>query len=359
MARTASRSTSQRFRGKVVLLAFGFSNCGEVCPITLATLAGARKKLGARRGERAGGLRHRRSGARRRRADAEIPGQLRSDLRRRRRHACRDRRGAEELRHLARRRRSYADGSYTIGHSSSIYMIDRAGRLARRDALRPHAPTTSCMTSRSCCASEPASASGSLFAAAARRGCSACSAGRVSRRISVPSRDELFEIPKGTYARRMAGDKVEILPSRIRLTLGLNDVLLLRNLDDVPQVFGPTIMMPGQSFRLPFEKAAELPIRVHRARQRADDHRRGAAAGDRRGRSIRWRAARMVGEQSKMKALKQALPSIIVIAVVVGDLVGRGGGHARARSFRRPGRWSRARSSWRATARCGSTSAPR
>ena len=36
-----------RFRGKVVLLAFGFSNCGEVCPITLATLAGARKKLGA------------------------------------------------------------------------------------------------------------------------------------------------------------------------------------------------------------------------------------------------------------------------------------------------------------------------
>ena len=75
--------------------------------------------------------------------------------------------------------------------------------------------------------------------------------------LRVPSRDEVFEIPKGTYARRMAGDKVEILPSRIRLTLGLNDVLLLRNLDEVPQVFGPTIMMPGQSFRLPFEKAAE------------------------------------------------------------------------------------------------------
>ena len=74
--------------------------------------------------------------------------------------------------------------------------------------------------------------------------------------INVASHDELVEIPKGTYARRMAGDKVEILPARIRLTLGLNDVLLLRNLDDVPQVFGPTIMMPGQSFRLPFEQAA-------------------------------------------------------------------------------------------------------
>jgi hypothetical protein len=74
--------------------------------------------------------------------------------------------------------------------------------------------------------------------------------------LHVESRDELFEIPKGTYARRMAGDKVEILPSKITLTLGLNDVLLLRNLDDVPQQFGPTIMMPGQSFRLPFEQAS-------------------------------------------------------------------------------------------------------
>jgi hypothetical protein len=55
----------------------------------------------------------------------------------------------------------------------------------------------------------------------------------------------------------MAGDKVEILPNRIRLTLGIRDILVLRNLDDVPQIFGPTLMMPGQSFRLPFEKASE------------------------------------------------------------------------------------------------------
>jgi hypothetical protein len=75
--------------------------------------------------------------------------------------------------------------------------------------------------------------------------------------IHVASNEQAFEIPKGTYARRMAGNKVDILPSQVRLTLGLNDVLLLRNLDEVPQVFGPTIMMPGQSFRLPFQKAAE------------------------------------------------------------------------------------------------------
>lgn len=75
--------------------------------------------------------------------------------------------------------------------------------------------------------------------------------------IRSASRDVAFEIPKGTWARRMAGNKVEILPSRIRLTLGLKDILVLKNLDDVPQVFGPTLMMPGQSFRLPFAVAAD------------------------------------------------------------------------------------------------------
>lgn len=74
--------------------------------------------------------------------------------------------------------------------------------------------------------------------------------------IRLDSRDEPFEIPKGTFARRMAGDKVEILPDRIDLTLALNDTLLLRNLDEVPQQFGPVLIMPGQSFRLPFEVAS-------------------------------------------------------------------------------------------------------
>jgi hypothetical protein len=74
--------------------------------------------------------------------------------------------------------------------------------------------------------------------------------------ITTPSRDWLFEIPKGTWARRMAGNKVDILPPDIRLTLGVTDILVLKNLDDVPQVFGSILLMPGQSFRLPFEMAA-------------------------------------------------------------------------------------------------------
>jgi hypothetical protein len=74
--------------------------------------------------------------------------------------------------------------------------------------------------------------------------------------IHVASHEQLFAIPHGVFARRMAGDKVEILPHTIRLMLGVNDVLVIRNGDEVPHVFGPTIIMPGQSFSLPFEQAA-------------------------------------------------------------------------------------------------------
>ncbi len=70
--------------------------------------------------------------------------------------------------------------------------------------------------------------------------------------VTFGSREELFEIPKGTWARRMAGDKHEILPSEIDLVVGVHDVLTLKNSDDVPQIFGPTLLMPGQTFRLPF-----------------------------------------------------------------------------------------------------------
>ena len=35
-----------RYRGKIVLLGFGFTNCVAVCPVTLGTLAAARKALG-------------------------------------------------------------------------------------------------------------------------------------------------------------------------------------------------------------------------------------------------------------------------------------------------------------------------
>jgi protein SCO1 len=117
-----------RFRGKVVLLAFGFSNCGEVCPITLATLAGARKKLGAdaanvqvvyvtvdpERDDAAqmrkflGGFDPKFIGGVGSRAEVDA---------------------AQKNYGISSTKTVNADGSYNIGHSSSIYMIDRGGGL--------------------------------------------------------------------------------------------------------------------------------------------------------------------------------------------------------------------------------------
>jgi hypothetical protein len=74
--------------------------------------------------------------------------------------------------------------------------------------------------------------------------------------VKAASREELFVIPPGTSARRMAGEAVEILPQTIRLTLGLTDILVLRNRDSVPHIFGPALIMPGQSFSLPFAQAS-------------------------------------------------------------------------------------------------------
>lgn len=116
--------------------------------------------------------------------------------------------------------------------------------------------------------------------------------------VRFDSREELFEIPKGTWARRMAGDKVEILPSEIHLVLGLHDVLHLRNLDDVPQIFGPTLIMPGQSFRLPFAVASEneFACTAHANGQLTVivDETPGSAWG-----RLRWRADRLTRRLSR------------------------------------------------------------
>ncbi len=118
----------KRFRGKVVLLAFGFSNCGEVCPITLATLAGARKKLGdeatdvqvlyitvdPERDDAAQMKKFLRS------FDPSFVGGVgaRPQLE-----------AAYKSYGISISKKTNADGSYSIGHSSSIYMIDRGGGL--------------------------------------------------------------------------------------------------------------------------------------------------------------------------------------------------------------------------------------
>lgn len=117
-----------RYRGKLVLLVFGFINCPEVCPTTLATLAEARRALGPQAAavqvvyvtvdpER------------------DSVAQIRPYL------AAFDPSfvgGTGSPEALAAVRKAYGvvaekvvrpGGAYFMNHSSSVYLIDREGRL--------------------------------------------------------------------------------------------------------------------------------------------------------------------------------------------------------------------------------------
>ena len=72
------------------------------------------------------------------------------------------------------------------------------------------------------------------------------------------SREQVYVIAKGTWARRMAGENIDILPSELRMHLGVKDVLVIKNDDDVPQIVGPVLLMPGQIFRFPFRSVTKV-----------------------------------------------------------------------------------------------------
>jgi protein SCO1 len=128
-----SELTLRRYRGKVVVLAFGFTACADVCPVTLGTLAAAKKALGARG------------------SDLQVVyvtvDPERDDAERMRLYLAGfdptfvGGTGAPER--LARVREAYgvmaeqvkASSGYSVAHSSSTWLIDRAGRLR---ALMPY-----------------------------------------------------------------------------------------------------------------------------------------------------------------------------------------------------------------------------
>lgn len=74
--------------------------------------------------------------------------------------------------------------------------------------------------------------------------------------LRYPTRELGFDFPSGPDAR---------VPAQVWLTLGVRDVLLLRNRDRVPHVFGQVRVLPGRAFRLPFEQAGEFAFACDRA----------------------------------------------------------------------------------------------
>lgn len=119
--------TLARFRGKLVLMSFGFTHCAAVCPTTLATLAEARRALGPAAADVQVlfiTVDPERDDAARLKAyvNAFDPGFVGGT-------------GTSEA--LAAVRQAYGitakkvpmGGSYAVDHTSSIFLIDREGRL--------------------------------------------------------------------------------------------------------------------------------------------------------------------------------------------------------------------------------------
>jgi protein SCO1/2 len=119
--------TLNRYRGKVVALAFGFSHCADVCPVTLATLAQARKVLGPQGRDMQVvyvTVDPERDDAATLKAwltafDPTFIGGTGS------------KQALEAVDKLygVSAAKVVTPGGYSIGHSSSVYLIDRAGRL--------------------------------------------------------------------------------------------------------------------------------------------------------------------------------------------------------------------------------------
>jgi len=116
--------------------------------------------------------------------------------------------------------------------------------------------------------------------------------------VHVDSREQAYSIPKGTWARKNVEDRFDGVPSEIRLTIGVKDILVLRNEDDVPQMFGPVLIMPGQSFRLPFEVASnyQFACTAHASGQLTVVVDPMPEPGWAR---LRWRAAALVGMERR------------------------------------------------------------
>jgi hypothetical protein len=77
--------------------------------------------------------------------------------------------------------------------------------------------------------------------------------------LHYPTRERLLEFPRGAAVLRGPAGPV-LVPAEVRLTLGVRDVLLLRNRDVAPHVFGQVLVLPGHEVRLPFEQAGEFPF---------------------------------------------------------------------------------------------------
>ena len=232
------------------------------------------KKLGAAARRTAGRLRDGRSRARRRRAPAEIPRGVRPDVHRRHRNA-------RAARPRCARSTASPPTSTSIGvratrsrHSSFIYLIDREGKLRALMPYRAARRTTTCTTSRSCSSRErPCRARGRaarsepLGRALLASGVLAITAWAALAPIHSASRDADLRDSEGHLGapdgRRQGRDPAHRDPAHARPARTCS---CSRTTTTCRSSSGPTLMMPGQSFRLPFAVASSYSSPARRTR---------------------------------------------------------------------------------------------
>jgi hypothetical protein len=75
--------------------------------------------------------------------------------------------------------------------------------------------------------------------------------------LRYPTRERIVEFPRGAAVLKARAWRGRCRRGS-KLTLGVRDVLLLRNRDLAAHVFGQVLVLPGREFRLPFEQAGEF-----------------------------------------------------------------------------------------------------
>ena len=223
---TEFRLSAQRDR--VVALSFGYTFCPDVCPTTLAALVQVKARLAAE--------------ADRLRVvfitvdpERDTPVRL-QEYARAFSHRFTPLTGTPDT--LGQARKAYGvvaekrvvsgtAATYLIDHSALVYVIDPQGRLR---LTFPFGLSVDDMTHD------------------------------IKLLLRRSTRERLYVIPQGTAARQAAGEDVRVLPTRIRLTIGVQDVLVLRNDDIAAQSVGPARIEPGQSYRLPLRAPIEFAL---------------------------------------------------------------------------------------------------
>lgn len=106
----------------------------------------------------------------------------------------------------------------------------------------------------------------------------------------------------------MLGAADRAVPSLVRLTLGVRDVLVLENDSPAPQVFGQWTVLPGRASRVPFGEVGTFGFTCSARPDRREITVQVVAPPDPGAARLRWR----IGE------LLEAMRTLPIIAPVTG-----------------------------------------